>query len=266
MASNGALYGIIGALGVAVVGGGLYIAEQEGAFGPSDTTAVVTAPAPAPPSAPAPASPSAPAPAPAPKPPIVAAPVPSPAPPPPPASGTTQAEAMLVQQLVVDSRRAITRGDFDAATRSLDQAERLAPKSPDVIAARRDLREAREHANREDHHHVDELVWQAHAAIGRHDYAEADRLLDQAEKIDPRNNTVKQARAELASASRQTHHEDRRIDELVKQARSAIARHDYASADRLLDQAESIDRRDRDVQQARAELNAAQRPASPVHR
>ena len=30
MASNGALYGIIGALGVAVVGGGLYIAKQEG--------------------------------------------------------------------------------------------------------------------------------------------------------------------------------------------------------------------------------------------
>ena len=32
MASNGALYGIIGALGVVVVGGGLYIAKQEGAI------------------------------------------------------------------------------------------------------------------------------------------------------------------------------------------------------------------------------------------
>ena len=260
MASNGALYGIIGALGVAIGGGGLYIAQQEGVFGASDTTAAVTAPSPAP------APPPVPTPAPAPKPPIVAAPAPSPAPPPPPGGGTTQAEARLVQQLIVDSRRAITRGDFDAAARALDQAERLAPASTEVIAARRDLREAREHANREDHHHVDELVWQAHAAIGRHDYAKADRLLDQAEEIDPRNNTVKQARAELATASRQAYHDDRRIDELVKQARSAIARHDYAGADRLLDQAESIDRRDRDVQQARAELNAAQRPAGPARR
>ena len=36
MASTGVLYGIIGALGVVVVGGGLYIAKQEGVFGPSD--------------------------------------------------------------------------------------------------------------------------------------------------------------------------------------------------------------------------------------
>ena len=50
MANSGALYGIIGALGVVVVGGGLYIAKQEGAFGSSATTAAVTAPpAPAPP-------------------------------------------------------------------------------------------------------------------------------------------------------------------------------------------------------------------------
>jgi tetratricopeptide (TPR) repeat protein len=252
MASSGVLYGIIGALGVAVIGGGLYIAKQEGA---SDKTAAVTAPV-----APAPAPTPAPAPAAsAPKPPVVAAPPPAP---PPPDSGTSQAEAILAQQLVADARRAITRGDFDSAGYALDQAERLAPTSPDVIAARRDWRDARQHANREDRR-IDDLVKQAHAAIGRRDYVEADRLLDQAEKIDPRDNAVKQARTELANARQHVGRDDRRIDDLVKQARAAIARHDYAAADKLLDQAETIDRRDRDVQQARAELTAAQRPQGP---
>jgi tetratricopeptide (TPR) repeat protein len=256
MASNGMLYGIIGALGVTVVGGGLYIAKQEGAFGASDKTAAVTAPVPAPAPAPAPAPP-------APKPPVVVAPAPVPPPPPPAASSTGQAEALMAQQLVVDARRAITRADFDTAARALDQAERLTPTSADVIAARRDLRDAQQRANREDHHRVDELVQQARAAIGRHDYAEADRLLDQAERIDPRDNTVKQARAELATARQHANRDDRRVDDLVKQARAAIAHKDYAAADHLLDQAESIDRRDRDVQQARAELTAAQRPPAP---
>jgi hypothetical protein len=248
MATNGALYGIIGALGVAVVGGGLYIAKQEGAFGPS-TTAAVTAP-PAPVSTP-PAPPT-------PKP-VVAAPAPAPALP-PPVSSTAQAEAVMVQNLVVDARRGITRGDFDAAGRALDQASRLAPNSTEVAAAWRDLRYAQQRADREDRHRLDELVQQARAAIARHDYTEADRLLDQADKIDPRDNTVKQARAELANARQHANRDNWRVDDLVKQARAAITRHDYAGADRLLDQAESIDRRDRDVQQARAELNAAQRP------
>jgi hypothetical protein len=253
MASNGALYGIIGALGVVVVGGGLYIAKQEGAFGPADTTAAVIAP-------PAPAPAPAPPPAPAPKPPVVAAPQPAPAPPPPsPPSGTSQAETIMAQQLVSDARRAITRGDYAAADRALDQAERLNPRSADVIAARRDLREAQQRAGSNDRRQLDELVTQARAAIGRHDYGGADRLLDQAEQIDRRDNGIRQARAELATARLQADRDNQRVDQLVAQARAAIGRHDYAAADKLLDQAETIDRRDRDVQQARAELNAAQR-------
>jgi len=55
VANNGALYGIIGALGVVVVGGGLYIANQQGAFGPATSTAALTAPAPVP-AAPPPAA------------------------------------------------------------------------------------------------------------------------------------------------------------------------------------------------------------------
>lgn len=194
MASTGVLYGIIGALGVVVVGGGLYIAKQEGIWG-APMTAVVTAPAPTP--TPAPAPPPAP---PAAMPPVAAAPQPA-----PPAaaapSGTSQAEALLAQQLVVDARRAIMRVDFDSAGRALDQAERLNPGSPDVIGARRELREAKQRASRGDRR-VDSLVADARAAIVRQDYPAADKLLDQAERIDRGDRDVQQARAELNAAQR----------------------------------------------------------------
>lgn len=245
MVGNGALYGIIGALGVAVVGGGLYIAKQEGAFGPS--TAAVTAPA-----APAPVL----APAPAPSPPVAAAPQPAPLPPLPAGPSVSQSEQLRL--LVVDARRAITRGDFNSADRALSQAERLDPRSPEVIAARRDLREAQQRANRDDRR-IESLVADARTAIGRRDWGTANRLLDQAAQIDPRDRSVQQARSDLANAQ-QANRDNRRVDDLVTQARAAIARHDYGAADRLLDQAETIDRHDRDVQQARAELSAAQRP------
>ena len=186
MANNGPLYGIIGALGVAVIGGGLYIANDKGAF-TTPSPAVATAPTPAP----------VPPPAPALRPPVVA---PQPAPPAVPA-GPSTAQVQQLNQLVIDARRAITRGDFTSADRALDQAERIDPRSSDVIAARRDLRDAQQHANRQDSR-VDGLVAQARAAIARHDYVQADRLLDQAEGIDARDRDVQQARAELNAVSR----------------------------------------------------------------
>src|SRR6185503_4370706 len=102
VATNGALYGIIAALGVVAVGGGVYIAKQEGAFGPPDTTTALTTPAPAPTPAPPPPAPVA-------KPPVIAAPAPPPAPP----SGAAAAQAEQVHVLVLDARRAIARGEFN---------------------------------------------------------------------------------------------------------------------------------------------------------
>jgi hypothetical protein len=123
-----------------------------------------------------------------------------PAPPPAVPSGPTAAQIQQLNALVVDARRAITRADFDSADRALDQAERIDPRSSDVIAARRDLRDAQQHAQRQDNR-VDGLVAQARSAIAYHDYATADRLLDQAESIDPRDRQVQQARAELNTAN-----------------------------------------------------------------
>jgi len=266
VASNKALYGVIGALGVAVVGivgGGLYIAHKEGAFDGSTKTAAVTAPPPAPavtppPPPPAP-TPPAPAPAatPAPTPPVPKPPAAATAPPPSP--GPSMAQLEQVRALVIDARRAIVRADFASADRALTQAERLDPRSTDVVAARRDLREAQERAARGDRR-IDTLVAEARGAISRQDWGAADRLLIQAEQIDARDRGVQAARSELANA-RQGNRENRRIDMLVRNARMAIARQDLPEAGRLLDQAEQIDPVDRTVQQARGELNDARRQA-----
>jgi hypothetical protein len=189
VANNSILYGLVGALGVVVVGGGLYIAKENGAFAPIPAAVVAPAPVatPAPPLRPA-------------SPPPVATPRPTPPPAAVPA-GPTAAQVEQLNQLVSDARRAITRADFASADRALDQAERIDPRSSDVIAARRDLNDARQHANRDDRK-VEGLVAQARAAIQRHDYAAADHLLDQAEGIDPRDRQVLQARAELNAVDR----------------------------------------------------------------
>jgi len=173
MADSGAPYAIIAGLAVAVAGAGLYIAHQHGAFD-ARTIAAVTAPSAVP--VPAPSS--------------SATLTPTPA---------TTAEVNQVQRLIADARRAITRGDFAAAGRALDQADSVDPLSAEVTTARQDLRHAQQQVQRVERG-VDTLVDRARAAIARRDYAAADRLLDQAETIDARDRDVQQARAELDNA------------------------------------------------------------------
>jgi hypothetical protein len=186
---DGALYALLGALALAIVGGGIYFFTSDRA-----------APAAAPPLAAAPPATATPplAPAPAP-PPVVAQPPPRPAPAAPAPTGPTVAQLEQVRQLVADARRMITRADFAAADRALDQAERIDPRSADIQAARRDLQDARRADTRRDRQ-VDRLVTEARAAIARRDYAAADRALDEAERIDGTDREVQQARGELDAA------------------------------------------------------------------
>ena len=104
------------------------------------------------------------------------------------------------------------------------------------------------------------LVTDARRAMGRSDFGAADRALDQAERLDPSSPEVIDARRDLLAAQQRASQKDNRIDALVATARAAILRRDYGAADRALDEAERIDGRDREVQEARAELTAAQRP------
>ena len=181
--NNGILYGIIGALAVVVVGGGIYMFKASEKVAPPPPPVVATQPAPV-------------------APPVAAAPRPTP-PPAPVQTGPTTAQIEQVRQLVLDARRSITRADFASADRALDQAERIDPRSSDVIAARQDLRDAQQRAARNDDR-IDALVAAARAAIARNDYAAADRALDDAERIDRRDRNVLQARAELEAAQQRS--------------------------------------------------------------
>ncbi len=180
--NSGVLYAVIGALAVVVVGGGVYMFKDKAmsvVTPPLIASPVTTAPAPAPP--------------------VAAAAQPAPAPVVP--ADPTAAQLEQVRGLVNDARRAVTRGDFASADRALDQAQRIDPRSSDVIAARRDLRDAQQSTARKDQR-VDALVAQARAAIARHDYVAGDRALDEAERIDGRDRDVQQARAALDAAQR----------------------------------------------------------------
>ncbi|MDI1283291.1 MAG: hypothetical protein PSV46_02745 [Reyranella sp.] len=109
-----------------------------------------------------------------------------------------------VSGLLAQARRAMDRGDFAAADRALDEAERIAPNAREVIEARRDLRAAQRQtgpAGSQDAR-VTVLVATARAAISFGDFASADRALDEAERIDPRDPAVRQARADLTAAVR----------------------------------------------------------------
>jgi tetratricopeptide (TPR) repeat protein len=173
--------------------------------------------------------------------------------------------------LLAEARAAITRRDFPTADRLLAQAEQIDPRDRSLQQMRTDLNEAHRQAERAGGSRFEPLLADARAAIARRDFVGADRLLLQAERIDPRDRDVQQTRAALNEAYRQAggttprpspnpSPDNRRIDALVAEARNAIARRDYVTADRLLDQAEGMDPRDRAVQQARAELRGAQQP------
>jgi hypothetical protein len=259
--SNNAIYGAVAVLGLAVMGGAVYLASQDGRSGDTAKTAAAPPASTAPTATPSPApTPSAPAatpatPPPVPKPPATATPQ---QPAPSPAQAPSMAQLEQVRALVIDARRAIVRADFAAAERALVQAERIDPRSTDVIAARRDFRDVQERAARGDRP-IDALITEARGAIARQDWTAAEQLLAQADQIDAKDRGVQAARAELANARQTGNRENRRIDGLVRDARAAMARQDLTEADRLLSQAEQIDPRDRVLQQARTELNDARR-------
>ena len=100
------------------------------------------------------------------------------------------------------TRRAIERGDFAAAERTLAEAERIDLNAPEVVELRRELRRAERQGPRQQDGRVAVLLTAARAAISFGDFAAADRALSQAEQIDPRDPAVIQARNEFFAAER----------------------------------------------------------------
>jgi hypothetical protein len=102
--------------------------------------------------------------------------------------------------LIERTRRAIERGDFVAAERTLAEAERVDVNAPEVIEVRRELRAAERQGNRQQDGRVTILLTAARAAIALGDLAAADRALGQAEQVDARDPAVIQARADFYAA------------------------------------------------------------------
>lgn len=109
--------------------------------------------------------------------------------------------------LINQARRAIDRGDFATADRALDEAERLYPNARVVIDARHDLRAAQRQTGPSGTQdlRVAILLTAVRAAIALGDFGSADRALDEAERIEPRDPAVRQARVELTAAQRARH-------------------------------------------------------------
>ena len=235
--TNGLLYGIIGALCVVLIGGGVYVFKAQDR--PAEPPLQAAKPAP-PPLLPPPAA------------------APRPAPPQAPA-GPSASQIGQARNLIVDARRFASLGDFSGAEVALENADKAAPGFAEVAQARRDIAQMR--TNRDQ---LGTFIERTRRAIERSDFAAAERALTEAERIDVNAPEVIEVRRELRAAERRDNRQqDSRVSVLLSGARAAIGFGDFAAADRALSQAEQIDPRDPAVIQTRAELYAAERSARP---
>lgn len=119
--------------------------------------------------------------------------------------------ARQARAAIADARRLAARGNFGDAETALQNADKVVPGFAETAMARReiaDMRTARGQTGRPDNrqdnrqdNRLAALLATAQAAIARHDYAAADRALDEAERIDARDPAVVQTRNELLEAA-----------------------------------------------------------------
>jgi len=86
----------------------------------------------------------------------------------------------------------------------------------------------------------------------------AEQAIAEAERLDTQAPEIAGLRADLQAAQRKDTHRDAHIAALLAEMRTAAARHDFATANRVLNEAERIDIQNRDVLKARDELNREQ--------
>jgi predicted Zn-dependent protease len=107
-------------------------------------------------------------------------------------------EGQLSSQLT-KARLAVEHGDAVAAEKALAEVEKLKPDAPEIAELRTRLQADQARAIRRDSRIVQHLT-AMREAIGRKDLAVADSELNAAERIDPADPTVRQARIELNRA------------------------------------------------------------------
>ena len=223
-------YGAVGAFGAVVVAGAVYFFDRSSTASPATTTDG--------------ASPSATArPAAAAKP---AANTDEPAVP-------SAAQTDQVARLLGYARRLAQDGNFAGATAVLDKADAVMPGSADTAAVRREITQLSTPQGQ-----LAVQLDRARTAIAQDDSAAAEKALAEVARLSPQAPEIAGLRQALQDAQQKTARRRSPITELLTDMREAIARHDFAAANRALNEAERIDVRDPSIEQARVELARAQ--------
>jgi hypothetical protein len=107
-------------------------------------------------------------------------------------------QGQLATQLA-RARAAIDQNDGTAAEKALAEAERLNPQAPEIAVLRQTLQTAQQKETRHNNR-ITELLTTMREAIARHDLTAADSALNEAERIDIQDPSVRRARVELSRA------------------------------------------------------------------
>lgn len=168
----------------------------------------------------------------------------------------TSAQADKILGLVSKARQLAADGKFDEAGQALDQADKIVKGQPEVAQARRDIA-----AMKTPEGQLALQLARAELAIDHGDTVAAERALAEIEKLKPDAPEIAELRGRMQHEQTQDVHRDNRVTKHLTAMREAIARGDFAAADRELNAAERVDVTDPAVHRARIELNRARNAA-----
>jgi hypothetical protein len=97
------------------------------------------------------------------------------------------------------ARLAVEHDDLPTAEAALSEASRIKPEAPEIAEIRTALQTAKAKSARREARVADALA-RMREAVARRDFAAADRALNEAERIDVQDPSVRRARGELARA------------------------------------------------------------------
>jgi hypothetical protein len=157
------------------------------------------------------------------------------------------------RELVGNARRLAASGNSADAETALQMAEKAAPGLDETAQARREIAELNTPRGQ-----LAAQLYRARSALDRGDNAAAEQAITAAESLDSKAPEIAKLRSDLQAAQRKDTHKDDHIASLLAEMRTAAARHDFATANRVLNEAERIDIQNRDVLKARDELTREQ--------
>jgi hypothetical protein len=226
-------YGVLALAGLGVVlmvGGAVYFFDRSDTASPAATAQGTTAPAAA-------------------KPRVAAKPTADPDEP----SALSPADSERIAQLLGEARRLAQDGKFAEAKAVLDKVDASRPRLAETAQARREIDQMSTPQSQ-----LALQLERARSAIEQDDRAAAERALAEVERLSPQAPELAALRQALQDAQQKQARRASRIAELLTAMREAIARRDFAAADRALNEATRLDVRDPAIDPARVELARAQ--------